>query len=201
MDNLIGHKNPAWLRWCFQRGILPIYTPIGGSWLNMAESIQRLLKRQALDRFYPQHVQIIMDLFEAVARGWNAHPAPFVWDGKRCQRRLQTRAKHLHPVGWFGGLYASSFGTPQQMALLITSNPLQWCCQISSTEFHLESDLIALSPYADKHPLPPHPADRRRVHVLPPSADGPLRRVGLASATERHTEAGKHHTSINNSSR
>lgn len=37
MDNLTGHKNPDWLIWCFQHGILPIYTPLGGSWLNMAE--------------------------------------------------------------------------------------------------------------------------------------------------------------------
>jgi hypothetical protein len=102
MDNLIGHKNPEWLLWCFQRGILPLYTPLGGSWLNMAESIQRLLKRRALDGFYPQQVQTIIDRFEAVARGWNAQPTPFVWGGKRRERRLRARAKQLHPVGGSG---------------------------------------------------------------------------------------------------
>jgi hypothetical protein len=35
MDNLVGHKNPAWLLWCFAHGILPLYTPLSGSWLNM----------------------------------------------------------------------------------------------------------------------------------------------------------------------
>lgn len=102
MDNLIGHKNPDWLLWCFQHGILPIYTPLGGSWLNMAESIQRLLKRRALDGVYPQQVQTIIDRFEAVARGWNAHPTPFVWGGKRRERRLRGRTKQLHPVGGSG---------------------------------------------------------------------------------------------------
>ena len=32
MDNLVGHKNSAWLVWCFQQGILPLYTPVAGSW-------------------------------------------------------------------------------------------------------------------------------------------------------------------------
>jgi hypothetical protein len=102
MDNLVGHKNPDWLIWCFQHGILPLYTPLGGSWLNMAESIQRLLKRRALEGFYPQSVSTIIDRLEAVANGWNAQPTPFVWGGKRCQRRQRARAKQLHPVGGSG---------------------------------------------------------------------------------------------------
>jgi hypothetical protein len=53
MDNLTGHKSPGWLVWCFQRGILPLFTPLGGSWLNMAESIQRILQRRALAGQYP----------------------------------------------------------------------------------------------------------------------------------------------------
>jgi len=102
LDNLIGHKNPDWLRWCFHNGILPIYTPLGGSWLNMAESIQRILKRRALDGFYPHDVHTIIDRLEAVARGWNAHPTPFIWNGKRRQRRERTRARRLHRLGGSG---------------------------------------------------------------------------------------------------
>lgn len=60
LDNLVGHKNPDWLCWCFAMGILPIFTPLSGSWLNMAESIQRLLKRRALDGTYPTTPQHIM---------------------------------------------------------------------------------------------------------------------------------------------
>jgi len=102
MDNLIGHKNPNWLIWCFQPGILPLYTPLRGSWLNMAESIQRLLKRRALDGFYPQPVTTIINRLEAVARGWNVQPTPFVWGRKRRQRRQRARAKLLHPLGGSG---------------------------------------------------------------------------------------------------
>lgn len=98
MDNLIGHKNPEWLRWCFSQGILPIYTPLAGSWLNMAESIQRLLKRRALDGTYPTSVSEIIEALESVAHHWNAHPTPFVWAGKRKARRHRAFLKR-HPVG------------------------------------------------------------------------------------------------------
>ena len=42
LDNLAGHKTPAFVFWLFEHGIMPLYTPVGGSWLNMAESIQRI---------------------------------------------------------------------------------------------------------------------------------------------------------------
>ena len=102
MDNLVGHKNPAWLVWCFQQGILPIYTPVGGSWLNMAESVERILKRRALDGQYPQDVATIIDWLEATARGWNACPTPFIWGGKRSQRRRAARQRRLHRLGGSG---------------------------------------------------------------------------------------------------
>src|SRR3954453_20979098 len=35
--------------WLCAHGVMPLYTPVGGSWLNMAESIERVLKRRALD--------------------------------------------------------------------------------------------------------------------------------------------------------
>lgn len=102
MDNLAGHQSADWLIWCFQHGILPIYTPLGGSWLNMAESIQRILKRRALAGFHPQDVQAIIDRLEAVARGWNRQPTPFIWNGQRRQRRDRTRARRLHRLGGSG---------------------------------------------------------------------------------------------------
>ena len=43
-DNLTGHKTPELMLWLCAHGIMPLYTPVGGSWLNMAESIQRVLK-------------------------------------------------------------------------------------------------------------------------------------------------------------
>jgi hypothetical protein len=98
MDNLAGHKTPEFVVWLFQHGIAPLYTPLGGSWLNMTESIQRILKRRALDGQYPTTPQAIIDWLEATARGWNADPTPFVWAGKRKLRRQRAYARR-HPVG------------------------------------------------------------------------------------------------------
>ena len=36
-DNLTGHKTPELVIWLFRHGIMPVYTPLAGSWLNMAE--------------------------------------------------------------------------------------------------------------------------------------------------------------------
>ena len=55
LDNLAGHKTPEFVCWLFAHGIMPLYTPVGGSWLNMAESLQRILKRRALDGQEPSH--------------------------------------------------------------------------------------------------------------------------------------------------
>jgi hypothetical protein len=52
-DNLKGHQTPELMQWLCEHGILPLYTPLSGSWLNMAESIQRILKRRALDGQHP----------------------------------------------------------------------------------------------------------------------------------------------------
>src|SRR3954467_11272773 len=51
--NLAGHKTPDLVLWLCAQGVMPLYTPVGGSWLNMAESIERVLKRRALDGQHP----------------------------------------------------------------------------------------------------------------------------------------------------
>ena len=52
-DNLTGHKTPDLVLWRCAHGVMPLYTPVGGSWLNMAELIERVLKRRALDGQHP----------------------------------------------------------------------------------------------------------------------------------------------------
>lgn len=47
-DNLQGHLTPALVRWLFAYGVMPLYTPLSGSWLNMAELIQRIIGNRAL---------------------------------------------------------------------------------------------------------------------------------------------------------
>ena len=39
-DNLAGHRTPDFVLWLFAHGVMPLYTPLGGSWLNMAEKDQ-----------------------------------------------------------------------------------------------------------------------------------------------------------------
>src|SRR5882762_3891570 len=36
LDNLAGHLSYDLVRWLFDHGVMPLYTPIGGSWLNTA---------------------------------------------------------------------------------------------------------------------------------------------------------------------
>jgi transposase len=100
-DNLAGHKSEPIVTWCLSRGILLLYTPIGGSWLNMAESVQRILVRRALSGQHPQSAAELMEWLEASVRGWNRAPTPFEWGGKRHERRRRARARR-HAVGGSG---------------------------------------------------------------------------------------------------
>ena len=93
-DNLAGHKTPELVAWLISQGIVPLYTPLGGSWLNMAESVQRILVRRALSGQHPENAPQIMDWLAATVRGWNADPTPFCWGGKRWQRRQRFRQRH-----------------------------------------------------------------------------------------------------------
>lgn len=43
---------------------MPLYTPLGGSWLNMAESVQRIIVRRALSGQHPQQAQALIDWLE-----------------------------------------------------------------------------------------------------------------------------------------
>jgi len=89
-DNLAGHKSADWVQWCFEHGIALLYTPLGSSWLNMAESIQGILQRRALDGQHPQTQQEIICWLEETADGWNEDPTPFIWGGKRALRRQRS---------------------------------------------------------------------------------------------------------------
>lgn len=101
LDNLTGHYTADFVRWLFAHGIMPLYTPLGGSWLNMAESIQRILKRRALAGQHPQTPEQIIAWLEAAARGWNRAPTPFTWGGKRQERRRRAHARR-HRLGGSG---------------------------------------------------------------------------------------------------
>ena len=107
-DNLAGHLSTSIVTWLFAHGVMPLYTPLSGSWLNMAESLQRIVCGRALNGQHPQTVaQLIIWLQDAVF-GWNANPTPFIWDGKRRARRIRAKQRRL--------LRSNATTTPQLIA-------------------------------------------------------------------------------------
>lgn len=100
-DNLTGHYPVDMVRWLFAHGIMPLFTPLSGSYLTMAESIPRILKRRALDGQHPTTPEEVISWLEAAARGWNREPTPFVWGGKRQARRPRARERR-HALGGSG---------------------------------------------------------------------------------------------------
>lgn len=101
MDNLAGHKTPEMVLWMFDHGIMPLYTPLSGSWLNMAESIQRIIKRRALECQHIETAEEIIRRLEATVCGWNREPTPFEWGGRRAARRKRSRERR-HVLGGSG---------------------------------------------------------------------------------------------------
>lgn len=120
LDNLAGHKTPDFVLWLVAHGIMPLYTPLGGSWLNMAESIQRILGTRALAGQCPASPDQIIHNLEAVAAHWNQAPTPFVWGGKRALRRTRAHQRR-HFLGGSGACTARPI-------LRRTSKLQQWLC-------------------------------------------------------------------------
>jgi len=101
LDNLTGPKTPAFVCWLVAHGIMPLYTPLGGSWLNMTESIQRILIRRGLAGTHLESIPQLIAALEATAAGWNAAPTPFEWGGRRAARR-QRAWQRRHSLGGSG---------------------------------------------------------------------------------------------------
>jgi hypothetical protein len=113
-DNLQGHYTPELVLWLFAHGVMPLFTPLGGSWLNMAESIQRILVRRSLAGQSPESSQQISEWLEAVARRWNDDPTPFQWGGARAMRRERSRNRH-HSLGGSGAFTHRSVRSKQNL--------------------------------------------------------------------------------------
>jgi len=94
-DNLAGHLSASLVVWLFQQGMLPLSTPLAGSWLNLAEALQRILVRRALDGAHPRTPDEIITWLEETAAAWNEAPTPFTWGGKRQERRQRARKRRL----------------------------------------------------------------------------------------------------------
>ena len=123
LDNLSGHKTPAFVLWLFANGIMPLYTPLSGSWLNMCESVQRIIKRRALECQHPPTTDEIIRLLEATVTGWNREPTAFEWGGKRAVRRERSRQRRRHSLGGSGAVVRRAV----QKRLTITEQWLSNC--------------------------------------------------------------------------
>jgi hypothetical protein len=79
---------------------MPLYTPLGGSWPEYWPSREsRIIVRRALAGQPPQQAQELLAWLEQTVAGWNADPTPFVWGGKRHQRRERARLRRLGGSG------------------------------------------------------------------------------------------------------
>lgn len=123
LDNLVGHKSPELIGWLVEHGVMPLYTPIGGSWLNMVESLQRILVGRAMNGHHPESDVQLMQWLTATVRGWNAAPTPFTWGGHRATRR--ARARDRHRLGGSGAVSHRSFRRPPPLPCSETHRPLQ----------------------------------------------------------------------------
>ena len=94
-DNLTGHLSWSIVRWLFQHGVMPLYTPLSGSWLNLAEALQRIIVRRALGGQHPHSCDEIITWLEDTVAAWNKDPTPFTWGGKRKERRDRARQRRL----------------------------------------------------------------------------------------------------------
>jgi hypothetical protein len=77
-DNVAGHLSWPIVAWLFQHEVMPLYTLLSSSWLNMAERVERIIVRRALTGQYPQSPEKITRWLEETVAGWSAEPAPFV---------------------------------------------------------------------------------------------------------------------------
>lgn len=80
----------------------------------MAESVQRILKRRALNGQHPQSLAEIIERLEGTAEGWNLAPTPFEWGGRRAERRRRERLRRQR----LGGSGARAIRPPRQRAPL-----------------------------------------------------------------------------------
>jgi len=94
-DNLAGHLSRSIVRWLFRHGVMPLSTPLSGSWLNLAEAVRRILVGRALAGEHPQAAGELIGWLDDTVAGWNADPTPFTWGGKRQERRLRARQRRL----------------------------------------------------------------------------------------------------------
>jgi hypothetical protein len=60
-DTLAGHVTDEMVDWLLDHGMLPLSTPVSGSWFTMTESVQRISVRRALAGQHPNDAAQVID--------------------------------------------------------------------------------------------------------------------------------------------
>ena len=100
LDNLKGHKTPAFVHWLMEHGVMPLYTPIAGSWLNMAESIQRIIVRRALAGQSGADHRVV-----GGHRPWLESPPDPVRVGWQTESKARSCAFQTPCIGWLWSVF------------------------------------------------------------------------------------------------
>jgi hypothetical protein len=99
LETLAGHRSSELVGRVCEQGVVPLSTPVGGSWLTVAASVQRIRVPHALAGQYPKNALQIIDRVEHTVAGWNQEPTPCVCNGTRRQRRERARFRRLAGSG------------------------------------------------------------------------------------------------------
>jgi DDE superfamily endonuclease len=111
LDNLAGHKTPALVLWLFAHGVMPLFTPLGGSWLNMAEKRPAGAQATGAGRGAPDepgrdHRPV------RVGRGALERGADAVRVGRQACRAEEAGTGAPPCGGWLGRLHSAAAPTP-----------------------------------------------------------------------------------------
>jgi len=82
------------------------------AFLNMAASVQRIIKGRALAGQQPADVQTLKQWLTDALQRWNPHPTPFIWGGKRHARRDRAYARR-HRLGGSGA--TTTYALPRRI--------------------------------------------------------------------------------------
>ena len=69
---------------------------------GLTESLPRIVCGRALSGTYPQTQDDLLAFLNDAVVGWNAYPTPFVWGGKRYERRQRARERCRQRLGGSG---------------------------------------------------------------------------------------------------
>jgi hypothetical protein len=99
LDTLAGHARRDLVSRCHEHGIGLLSTPCAGSWLTLAEAVQRIIIRRAREGHHVSDVEILNDWLIDTIEGWDRHPTPCIWGGKRHARRDRASARRHRQGG------------------------------------------------------------------------------------------------------